>query len=143
MMKEEEIEDKENVQQTADPEEENSEIRNERVDRLQEKMNGMDIEKRKKLFVRAVAIVFVFIVVKFCLGIACSRTSSPQEKGKQTEKAVTAEDSLEQIANKILDYEFKPKRKRSPEVEDALNALVEEDRAEAAKRDSINRLKGK
>lgn len=142
-MKEEEIEDKENVQQTADPEEENSEIRNERVDRLQEKMNGMDIEKRKKLFVRAVAIVLVFIVVKFCLGIACSRTSSPQEMGKQTEKAVTAEDSLEQIANKILDYEFKPKRKRSPEVEDALNALVEEDRAEAAKRDSINRLKGK
>lgn len=118
------------------------EIRSAHLDKIQDKMNNMDLEKRKSIFKRAVLIVFIFIVVKLCIGIACSRIKTA-DVGKETDKAAIVEDSLEQIANKILDYEFKPKRKRSQEVEDALNALVDEDRAEAAKRDSFNKLNSK
>ena len=143
-MDNENIENKEAEEKYESLESENTQtqIRNAHVDKLQEHLNSLAIADRKKIFKRAVFVVFVLIIVKLCVGIACSGGTS-YVSDKEKEAAAIAEDSLEQIANKILNYEFRKKRNRSPEVEEALNALVEQDRAEAEKRDSLLKSKTK
>lgn len=128
-MNNEEVENK-SAEQSESFESE-KEIRSAHLDKIQEKMNNMDLEKRKSIFKRAVLIVFIFIVVKLCIGIACSRNKTA-DVVKETDNTVIVEDSLEQIANKILDYEFMPKdRKKDPEIEKVLDEIVKEDREEA------------
>ncbi|MBQ4033928.1 MAG: hypothetical protein II623_00545 [Paludibacteraceae bacterium] len=118
--------------------------KNEHVDRLQKKMNEMDVNQRKKVFVSVVTAIFILIIVKLCIGIVSSQSYETTEIASKD--SVKLYDSLEVVANKLLDYEFKPESKKSPALEKMLDDLVEEDRNEAkdkAKADSILESKKK
>lgn len=131
-----------NTEGSENTEKEENTFKSERVDNLQEKMNEMDVEKRKKIFKRVVIGVVVFIVLKLCVGIGCSRMKISQNEEQQVKDSIAKEDSLEKIANQILDYEFQPRgHKKDTSVDKVLDELVEEDRAQSAKDSAIAKSK--
>ena len=113
---------------------------NERIDKWQEKMNGMDAARRKGIFIKAVLIIIVFLIIKFMIGLSCSRTGTNEDTNKKDTVAFK-QDSLELIVDQILGYEFKPTKKENKEIEDVLNELVKQDREEAEQKEKAKARK--
>lgn len=101
------------------------------LDNIQDRMNTMDIGKRKRILY---FFVLCFIVVStlrlFSLFRGCS-----EEKEERSEDAVMHEDSIARMQQEVLDIELTPKVERSKSVEDLLDQLVEQDRKEKEVKD--------
>ena len=114
-IKEDELKDSEKKE---DPQEQMAYL-DSKIDSLQDKMNSMDLDKRKRIFMMSVVGITLFIILKLVLGVM-SFGEKDEEKVKVSSQAVVA-DSTDIILNELLSDEEVIK---DPTVDSALNIIM-------------------
>lgn len=90
-----------------------------KIDNLQNKMNSMNLDQRKKVFVLSCVGVCLFIIIKLVIGVMWN-SSKEADSEKKTSAAVVT-DSTDIILNELLSDE---EVLNDPVVDSALNIIM-------------------
>lgn len=107
---------------------ENQEKENDRLQDIQDRMNGMEVKKRKHILVIFAVVCASIILLRMVVSLGgCTRTEKVAENGV-SEGSMTQSEKL-----RVLEHSLEPQN-RKQEVEDFMQKLVDEDRKEMEKK---------
>lgn len=118
-IKEEDIKNTAETENVGEEKQEEKAFLDSKIDDLQDKMNSMDIDKRKRVFIISCVVVFLFIVIKLVLGVMWY--GRKDEIKTTTRTTVVETDSTDIILNELLNDE---EVLNDPAVDSALSIIM-------------------
>lgn len=100
-----------------------NEKNNDRMTDIQDRMNSVDVAKRKRILVIFACICVLFLVLKLVVSVIMSGNGEKEEPKSEVKRESVTKSEEEQVLEFSLE-----RKKKNDDLEDYLDKLVEEDR---------------
>ncbi len=94
-----------------------------RMTDIQDRMNSVDVAKRKRILVIFACICVLFLVLKLVVSVIMSGNGEKEEQKSEVKRESVTKSEEEQVLEFSLE-----RKKKNDDLEDYLDKLVEEDR---------------
>ena len=110
---------------------ENQEKEKDNLNDIQNKMNAMDLVKRKKILVIFASVCVFAMLLKLAVSFA---GHTRKEEAKADEEKARQEAAIAEQQQQVLEFSLEKKKRMNKNFEEILDRMVEEDRKESEMR---------